>query len=154
MTMPFSRSRHERFQCVGTVIMREKIDLVQHVCVSPAECLSRNFHVCFRRGGIWGDSLENTFQKISQYHYTRARVLDDVDALRECTCKYESKRKSCKGSKDQRPKTYKYKRKTAKSNTRVKGRLYVGKEALSVLMLCAPVFTSATIFVWYENGGL
>ena len=27
-------------------------------------------------------------------------------------------------------------------------------EALSVLMLCAPVFRSAAIFVWYKNGGL
>ena len=43
MTMPFTRSRHERFQCVGAVIMRGKIKLVQHVRVSPAECLSRNF---------------------------------------------------------------------------------------------------------------
>ena len=76
------------------------------------------------------EHISKNIPKSSKIHdYTRAHVLHDFNASRERTCKHETKRKSYKGSEGRFSntslgKTHKYKRKTAKSNRRVKGRLH------------------------------
>ena len=79
------------------------------------------------------ERISKTIPKSSKIHsYTRIHVLHNVNAFRERPCKHGRKRKSYKGiegifSNPSLGKSYKYKRKTLKSNGRLKRRLHVRK---------------------------
>ena len=79
------------------------------------------------------ERISKTIPKSSKIHsYTRIHVLHNVNAFRERPCKHGRKRKSYKGiegifSNPSLGKSYKYKRKTLKSNGRLKRRFHVRK---------------------------